>query len=285
MIEYIKTLVCPHLTPQNENIQNPAMKPYHQNLLYKRKHNMMSTFQREVAEKARQLPSTTKKGSRTIAPDAHPTDAPPSYFNIEPSADDIAKTVRAWDKQRPRRKPGRIHQNMTFRFVPEIRQDFSLSRFFRNRNKQPSWVAILCIESDNVARMMRDGFHWSAADIQRDNGHLVLNDSRALGTYGMSPRWRHVRTWYVRDSSKNSQWRGSLRIIGTSKDTVINFDPNQITPDMVVRARAWNWTGGMVYEADKKAGHVFNTVFNSMPLTGWWPAPKKEGDQLKGWKQ
>lgn len=175
--------------------------------------------------------------------------------------------------------------NVLFHCTPEICQGrVSFGRLFRNRTEQPAWHATLRISAANVPRLMAMGFKWSHEQILEGHDRIVFDDPTLAVEDGKSSLWRHTRIYQLKDKLGEPEWRGALHVHGRAKETVLNFDPSQITTDTIIEAKAWDWDGNLVYYADKRSGFAFNKIFNLKPLKGWWPAPRKPGHELKGWK-
>lgn len=213
---------------------------------------------------------------------------PPAYDTICPSDGHIAEVVKAWDKKSYAKGWPRTIQkpNLTFEFVPELCQHHTLERLLRNRKKQPSWHALLLVSARNIPQMMQRSFHWSAANIVKGEDQLVQNHQILPDYYGgKGVCWRYTRTYQLRNLPGEPKWKGVLRVSTMDLDYLYHFDLGQITKGTLITTKAYSCSRELVYYADKRSGRIYNFIFNNMPLDGWWPAPKREGEKLRGWDQ
>lgn len=70
-----------------------------------------------------------------------------------------------------------------------------------------------------------------------------------------------------------------------TRRAALAFDPNWITMDTTVKVTATDNRGDGIYYADKRSGIIHNSIFNAMPLDGWWPGLNRDGQYpCKRWK-
>lgn len=204
----------------------------------------------------------------------------PAYTSISPSNAVVAEIVDTWE-QKPFAKgwPETAKRyNLVLQFTPEIRQHV-FRRLFRNREKHPAWHATLLINAKNIPRLMQEGLHWSAANVVKGEDELVFDDPGSpifLGCY--------QQRYKLKNTPGKAEWMGDLRVYGRSSEHTYNFDLSQITVDTVIKVKAYSCEGRLVYYAHKLTRRCYNLIFNSMPLDGWWPAPKTRGNQIRGWE-
>jgi hypothetical protein len=233
-------------------------------------------------------PATNSKPTATTSARVTRNEAPPPpYASIDGPfyTKECLEIKRRWDRRCPTNWAKTRWMNVLFHCAPEICQDrVSFGRLFRNRTEQPAWHATLRISATNVARLMAMGFKWSHENILEGHDRIVLDDPTLAAEDEKSCLWRHTRIYQLKDKVGEPEYKGVLHVHGKARETVLNFDPSQITTDTLIEAKAWDWDGNLVYYANKRSGHAFNKVYNLIPLKGWWPAPREPGKELKGWK-
>ncbi|KAK3901583.1 hypothetical protein C8A05DRAFT_16261 [Staphylotrichum tortipilum] len=151
-----------------------------------------------------------------------------------------------------------------------------------HHSKSPTpWSADLDVACRDLARLMREGFFWSAANIVPEEGY-VLHD---LGP-DVSPEWFKVaRVWRLVDRQQRTGetaplWTGRLMVDFRDLDRLKTFRIQDLSVNDVSRAWAWNADNRVVYDfSHAKPGHYVNCIYDDMPLRGWWPYPKLEDGQ------
>jgi hypothetical protein len=138
------------------------------------------------------------------------------------------------------------------------------------------WFACLQIKCEDVPRLMREGFFWSAENILPEGGYMsseIREDHIDLGC-------RHQRTWIIAKKPNNEapQWSGTLEVASPLLETLVNFRIRDQSTKNVFWAYAWNRAGHMIYnyESDNHI-HNYNCIYDDQPLKGWWPWPKESG--------
>ncbi|KAK1579990.1 uncharacterized protein LY79DRAFT_521650 [Colletotrichum navitas] len=146
------------------------------------------------------------------------------------------------------------------------------------------WEAFLLFKARDLPRLMREGFHWNAANLDREAGYMerrLLSDDR----FNDEDRWSCSRTFFLSDLSDDPQWAAKL-IVYPEKVTVLSsFTITNINMDTMNgaaackkvadqdRATQWVYFWHRNYLEDN-----FNAIYDDMPLTGWWPWPRQEVD-------
>lgn len=198
---------------------------------------------------------------------------PPAYGSLDVSGETTDAIEAAWEKKCPKNWQTQALDNLTFRFSPEAQQTVTIGRFFRNRKEHPGWCAAMWIRARNIPRLMRRGFYWSAANIIKGEDRLLLDD------FPIPFLRRHRRTCRLIDVGQHPEWEAMFCVESGRRDTVINFDMNRVTMNTVVEVEALDWDGKTIYFAQKRSGLFFNSIFDQMPLDGWWPWPKGSGEE------
>ena len=210
-----------------------------------------------------------------MSPPESKTVPPPAYNTLKPSDDEVAKIERYWEHKRPKdwRMTGK--SNLVFSFAPKPSQTWNLRPFCRDHQVQPAWKASLWVWADNIPRLMRQGFYWSLVNISKAEGRVHL-DTRVPS---LKPMWKHTRVYVLRDISPNPQWSAELRVYGKKASTVIDFDLGWITMSTIQKVEGWNWNFCKVYHFESGSGPCFNTIYDRMPMGGWWPWPKAPDEE------
>lgn len=130
-------------------------------------------------------------------------DTPPAYESVESLAPATASTpTKATDGPKESGRPS-VQQGLsnTFDRYGKFDQGWGILQLrmvpnpgARDYRKAP-WLAILNVKSEDVPRLMRDGFFWSAENVLPEEGSM----SRVT-----SPEWAvgsslHKRTWILAD--------------------------------------------------------------------------------------
>jgi hypothetical protein len=138
------------------------------------------------------------------------------------------------------------------------------------------WAGVLEVKCRDVARLMREGFFWSAENVLPEEGYMA-EESR--------PEWlaigcRHKRTWILADrsSGQEPQWVGSLEVVSPHLEVLSRFRLQNLSRKNIYSAGAWNALEQMVYSHDYRyLSKSFNCIYDDKPLKGWWPWPREDG--------
>jgi hypothetical protein len=209
---------------------------------------------------------------------------PPPYGYHGISDDEARQIVAEWDTGFP---SGLFGPEITLKFVPEMHQSrISSKRMFRSRKEEPTWEATLNISTSNIPRLMLNGLHFSTQNFIKGSDRLNLHGETPLAfNYSEPSRRRQVRIYHLRSDHNDVEWHGCLRVYTKTRQAALAFDPNWITMDTTVKVTATDSSGDGIYYADKRSGTIHNSIFNGMPLDGWWPGPNRDGQYpCKRWK-
>lgn len=135
------------------------------------------------------------------------------------------------------------------------------------------------MKCDDVPRLMREGFFWSANNILREEGYFGHSLRHEWTTKG----YRHVRTWILADrpsggESENPRWVGRLEVVSASLELLSGFRVDKLSSKNVCGADAWDARDHAIYHYKRNApGDNYNSIYDDRPLRGWWPWPKDDG--------
>ncbi|KAK3896606.1 hypothetical protein C8A05DRAFT_39847, partial [Staphylotrichum tortipilum] len=119
------------------------------------------------------------------------------------------------------------------------------------------WAACLTVRCEHVARLMDEGFHWSADNLLPDEGSMSRSLHEAPGR-------------------KTPRWVARLEVISPFLDVLAAFPLLDLSPAHVCSANAWDPRGKLVYNYNcRTPGRNYNCIYDDRPLRGWWPWPKK----------
>ena len=138
------------------------------------------------------------------------------------------------------------------------------------------WVAVLQIQCEDVPRLMREGFFWSADNVLPEEGYMSDDVRPLYAKLGC----RHKRTWAVADQTNDEapQWSGHIEVSSPLLETVAQFRVDDLSRASVYGAHGWNKAGYSTYHYDHRyPGRRYNCIYDDEPLEGWWPWPKEQG--------
>ncbi|KAL2759348.1 hypothetical protein ACRALDRAFT_2023564 [Sodiomyces alcalophilus JCM 7366] len=150
----------------------------------------------------------------------------------------------------------------------------------------PAWVAIMWLSTEDLARLMRDGFHWDENNVIKEVGFMTYEPRGQLPWWApidcfpgnpLALRCRH----YSLRSSEGPNWTASLTVWSPEETSFGSFRLSHLHPDNVIHGRARDTDGRLVYHFSKHLDdYCWNFIYDDMPLGGWWPWPKaKPGEE------
>jgi len=84
-----------------------------------------------------------------------------------------------------------------------------------------------------------------------------------------------TRRYLLADLAGGAQWTASLFVFARQTQVLSRFHVSDLSQDMVYCAWAENKRGEHIYLYDASAPeHSYNTIYDDMPMSGWWPWPK-----------
>ncbi|KAH7155623.1 hypothetical protein B0J13DRAFT_545998 [Dactylonectria estremocensis] len=132
-----------------------------------------------------------------------------------------------------------------------------------------AWEARLMVHARDVTRLMREGFHWTEANVSKEAGHFILG-SRSLDIGDRAMGWNYTRSYSLVDLADEPQWTANLTVSAREIHVLSEFRPNHLPVDMVSWAAGRNGDGFPVYIFKRHDPKVnFNAIYDDMPLDGW----------------
>jgi hypothetical protein len=142
--------------------------------------------------------------------------------------------------------------------------------------KRAPWIAHLEVKSIDIARLMHEGFFWSAENIIPEEGFMSSETKPGWTRFG----FRYKRTWILTDKSNEEvpRWVGYLEVITPSREILPSFRVQELTGGNIYAAFAWNGLDQLIYNYHYRwPQKSYNCIYDDKPLQGWWPWPKEEG--------
>jgi hypothetical protein len=68
----------------------------------------------------------------------------------------------------------------------------------------------MLVLATNIPRLMKDGFHWSAADVIPADSFVTVDDLN-IGKARKSEGWKHTKTYSLQDSKGGKEWQRRSR--------------------------------------------------------------------------
>ncbi|KAI1458497.1 hypothetical protein F4805DRAFT_141169 [Annulohypoxylon moriforme] len=155
--------------------------------------------------------------------------------------------------------PGRV--SIVFVIKPNPRKD----------NYHQPWIAQMDVKCGDVPLLMREGFYWTTANVIKEEG-FIKHTKPALARYG-----KITRIWILRDLQQPPRWTAYLSVYAWSHEVLSGIRLDSWTKDMVQSCQARGLSQHFIYSFDKSKPRChFNSIYDDMPLKGWWPWPKKD---------
>ncbi|KAK5991405.1 hypothetical protein PT974_09686 [Cladobotryum mycophilum] len=154
------------------------------------------------------------------------------------------------------------------------------------RDDDLRWCGRMEIRTKNVARLLKQGLHWTLANIQRRKGHYILDPLVNKGIPRLRP-WKYGRSWSLvelddegKKKKKDPLWVAEFIIMADEISLLSEFNLDTLCTKNIQSAYAFNRRQNLVYLFDRgRPSDNFNAIYDNMPLEGWWPWPKKESGE------
>ncbi|KAI1302744.1 hypothetical protein F5Y03DRAFT_396256 [Xylaria venustula] len=147
------------------------------------------------------------------------------------------------------------------------------------------WVAFMHIKCSDVPRLMREGFYWDASNIIKEEGYIEYGrQGSKVGSWDSAPEIKY----FLADIHQPRSWIAHLVVKSLHFGILYDFDVSQLSRKLIRYAPAMNQDGKYIYgytaytATDKLTGTSatpikgFNTIYDKMPLEGFWPWPPKD---------
>ncbi|CAJ2511221.1 Uu.00g068460.m01.CDS01 [Anthostomella pinea] len=137
---------------------------------------------------------------------------------------------------------------------------------------------VLIPDCEDVPRLMREGFHWTVANVIREEG--FVEDSPALergwnGTKGGVPFLRS-RHFFLRDLQQPPRWTAHLHARAPNDAILSSIRLEKLSVDTINVAAAWSLGSKLIYFYNiANPQDAFNAIYDDMSMEGWWHWPRK----------
>lgn len=171
-----------------------------------------------------------------------------------------------------------------------------------------SWIAKMTIKTRDLPRLMREGLHWTAANVLHELP-LVSTEPGYVPIH-FKEGCAGIRTWFLSDIGKDCKWAAAIQLYVNAREAGVlsQFEVADLRPDMIidvialaeVQSRPGDPTNRDLADSNSKSEEVkdssskcvyyfcsshpsfnFNKIYDDMPLEGWWPWPKKASGEGK----
>ncbi|KAK3304192.1 uncharacterized protein B0T15DRAFT_535761 [Chaetomium strumarium] len=137
------------------------------------------------------------------------------------------------------------------------------------------WVATLNAKCEDLPRLMREGFFCSADNVVPERGYM----SSSIEPEWTAKGYHHARKLILVDKTcspdETPRWAASLEVVATSVELLSKFRVENLSPENVLSAYAWNTRGQDCYSHHRQFPDFnYNCIYDDKPLAGWWPWPK-----------
>ena len=148
-----------------------------------------------------------------------------------------------------------------------------------DQNHGVDWKARIMITTTDLPRLMRQGFHWSEANVRREWGCIRDND---INSYLEERGWVKMRHYALAHQGQDLQWSGSLTVFARTIAVLSSFRTSDLSPDLAYCTWATNPAGRLCYRYSVwDPQDNFNAIYDDMPMEGWWPWPRAEKDLME----
>lgn len=141
------------------------------------------------------------------------------------------------------------------------------------------WLADLVVCCWDLARLMREGFFWSHANIVPEEGYMSNKLEPDMAAVG----FQFQRIWRLVDRQQHAGgpplWIGWLTVHFADLGSLAAFRIQDLSAENIERFWASNAQDNLVYAfCHAEPEHAFNCIYDDMPMEGWWPYPKVATD-------
>lgn len=185
------------------------------------------------------------------------TSSPPPYTNAEGNTS-LAEVPRSlgcphdWQTR---------DYNLTFTLAPT---------FAGIEHAQPPWKAFLSLKVKYLPGLMKRGFYWSEANLQKNGSYLLPSESTPLPARQANAGWQWARCYPLRDLAQDPQWIGTLEVFSHHIQTLREFRVSSLSVDMIFCGFATDWEGRILHVWNALDADVsLNTIYDEMPMDGW----------------
>ncbi|CAI6079494.1 unnamed protein product [Clonostachys chloroleuca] len=139
-----------------------------------------------------------------------------------------------------------------------------------------TWQAEMEFYVKDMESLMLNELHWSEANVEKAGGCIMV-PSDNLPNLPRSLGWLFGRRYLLKDLGDDPKWRATLWIYGRTCAELLQLKLDDLSVELVRRAKAIAPGMGEVYKFDlaREDGYNTNELYGRRPLEGWWPWPKE----------
>ncbi|RYP68498.1 hypothetical protein DL771_006650 [Monosporascus sp. 5C6A] len=204
-------------------------------------------------------------------PDGAPRVAPPPYEHAmnDTSYQDITPS-QIHRKAGPATGGKFYHDDKR---IPTIELWFSPDPTGLDLNEHPWCGHTMQVKCDDVPRLMREGFHWTAANTVQEDGSIEYERGKAI-IRTIRTKFTMSRHLFLTDLQQPARWIAHLQFYATTPEVLSNFRLSHLSKRMIMLMTAWNVNSHMIYNFQAwKPQKAYNAIYDDIPLEGWWPWP------------
>ncbi|KAI0817031.1 hypothetical protein GGR55DRAFT_693348 [Xylaria sp. FL0064] len=176
--------------------------------------------------------------------------------------------------------------SMVFKFCPDPSRPYRID--------EHDWLAGLEVKCPDVPRLMREGFHWDASNVIKEEGYVEFNreypEEAGITKLGRIWQWffpvtvqessrriQGTRWYFLKDLNQPPRWAASVAVQAVDARILYNFDLSQLSRGLIRSVWASDQFQHQIYgyRFDLPTVRV-NMIYDKMPMEGWWPWPRRE---------
>ncbi|KAI0147072.1 hypothetical protein GGR57DRAFT_516091 [Xylariaceae sp. FL1272] len=163
-------------------------------------------------------------------------------------------------------------ENLRFWFCPEPSKASS--------HREQTWAVAMAVKCGDVPLLMREGFHWDASNVVREDGYISSTAKPLIHVSGK--QYLGSRYYFLKDMGESPRWVACIAVYALNWETIYRFDLSQLSLNTMHGAMAYAPHGDPIYNyLHGKPTACFNAIYDDMPMEGWWPWPQKGLSDVK----
>ncbi|KAI4869043.1 hypothetical protein F4820DRAFT_407846 [Hypoxylon rubiginosum] len=182
----------------------------------------------------------------------------------------------AVDKTTILRTPGPARNGRIFYDIPGER---SIRFSFRPQplvdNYLQPWFGQMDVKCDDVPLLMREGFYWTTANIIKEEGFVENINPQQINLGHPNNPCTIKRYWFLQDLQQPPRWTASLQIHAPNYDVISKVRFENWSINMIRSVEAWGLSKKTIYSFSALTPKCCISIYDDMPLKGWWPWPKE----------
>ncbi|OTA98159.1 hypothetical protein M426DRAFT_28717 [Hypoxylon sp. CI-4A] len=153
-------------------------------------------------------------------------------------------------------------------FYSQIPEEEVISFFFQSHpgmdDMHQQWKGRMAVKCRDASLLMREGFAWTAENLIREEGYIEFNE-------GFTSRY-----WFLQDLQQPPRWCARLRVDSQFDNVLFGIRLENWTINMISSVIACGLLNKIIYRFDNSLPQCCFSIYDDMPLEGWWPWPKED---------